>query len=128
MALTPNMSLPYPIPDDTVDVPRDIKALADKLDVVTKPKARVAGTFTMEGGTANGGSYYPYISLWPNFSVPAMAPYVGDAPPVGLSVVGGKISVTANSYIVVNLQTQANMALTNQSLLCWFRSAIGING
>jgi microcystin-dependent protein len=32
MALTPAQSVPYPIPDDTVDVPRDIKALADFLD------------------------------------------------------------------------------------------------
>ena len=29
---TPILHLPYPIPDDTVDVPRDIKALADRLD------------------------------------------------------------------------------------------------
>ncbi len=29
---TPNLDLPYPIPDDDVDVPRDVKALADKLD------------------------------------------------------------------------------------------------
>jgi hypothetical protein len=29
---TPRLALPYPIPDDPVDVPRDIKALADKLD------------------------------------------------------------------------------------------------
>jgi microcystin-dependent protein len=31
---TPNLNLPYPIPGDTVDVPRDIKALADALDPV----------------------------------------------------------------------------------------------
>jgi len=29
---TPVLALPFPIPDDTVDIPRDIKALADKLD------------------------------------------------------------------------------------------------
>src|SRR6478609_681286 len=29
---TPNLDLPYPIPDDDVDVPRDILALATKLD------------------------------------------------------------------------------------------------
>lgn len=29
---TPNLQLPYPTPDDTVDVPRDVKALADALD------------------------------------------------------------------------------------------------
>jgi hypothetical protein len=30
---TANLALPYPIPDDSVDVPRDVKALADKLDL-----------------------------------------------------------------------------------------------
>ena len=29
---TPRLGLPYPTPDDNVDVPRDIKALADKID------------------------------------------------------------------------------------------------
>lgn len=31
-ANTPRLALPYPIPDDTVDVPRDMQALAVKLD------------------------------------------------------------------------------------------------
>jgi hypothetical protein len=36
MALsTPRLALPYPVPDDTVDVPRDIQALAVRLDTVT---------------------------------------------------------------------------------------------
>jgi microcystin-dependent protein len=29
---TPKLALPYPIPNDIVDVPRDVKALADKVD------------------------------------------------------------------------------------------------
>lgn len=33
-ANTPNLALPYPVSADTVDVPRDIQALATKLDVV----------------------------------------------------------------------------------------------
>jgi microcystin-dependent protein len=32
MALTPKLSLPYPTPDDTVDVPRDVSALANAID------------------------------------------------------------------------------------------------
>jgi microcystin-dependent protein len=32
MALTPNLKLPYPTTDDTVDVPRDIGALANAVD------------------------------------------------------------------------------------------------
>jgi len=31
-ATTPNLKMPYPLPDDTVDVPRDVKALADALE------------------------------------------------------------------------------------------------
>lgn len=31
---TPRLALPYPIPDDSVDVPRDVKALADRLDAL----------------------------------------------------------------------------------------------
>ena len=34
-ANTPRLALPYPIPDDTVDVPRDVQALANKLDGFT---------------------------------------------------------------------------------------------
>jgi hypothetical protein len=34
-ASTARLALPYPIPDDTVDVPRDVQALATKLDAIT---------------------------------------------------------------------------------------------
>jgi hypothetical protein len=33
-ATTPRLALPYPIPDDAVDVPRDVQALAVKLDAI----------------------------------------------------------------------------------------------
>jgi hypothetical protein len=39
MGRTPKRSLPYPEPSDSPDVPRDIKALADKLD--DQPRLRV---------------------------------------------------------------------------------------
>jgi hypothetical protein len=40
MPATPNNNLPYPVPTDTPDVPRDIKALADRLDLIlTAPPA-----------------------------------------------------------------------------------------
>ena len=44
---TTRLALPYPIPNDTVDVPRDVKALADKLDVqpgIALPLERVGST------------------------------------------------------------------------------------
>lgn len=34
-ASTARLALPYPVPDDTVDVPRDVQALAAKLDALT---------------------------------------------------------------------------------------------
>lgn len=34
-ATTPRLALPYPVPDDSVDVPRDVLALATKLDGIT---------------------------------------------------------------------------------------------
>jgi hypothetical protein len=33
-AATTRLALPYPVADDTVDVPRDVRALADKLDPI----------------------------------------------------------------------------------------------
>jgi hypothetical protein len=37
MAATPRLALPYPVASDTADVPRDIKALSDKLDRLLVP-------------------------------------------------------------------------------------------
>jgi hypothetical protein len=34
MGTTPNQHLPYPVPEDSADIPRDIKALADALDAL----------------------------------------------------------------------------------------------
>jgi len=34
-ASTSRLALPYPVPADTVDVPRDVQALADKIDTVS---------------------------------------------------------------------------------------------
>src|SRR4051812_8400422 len=51
-ASTPRLALPYPTPDDSVDVPRDVQALATKLDgnsavgppvVATPPAGAVEG-------------------------------------------------------------------------------------
>jgi hypothetical protein len=40
-ANTARLALPYPLPDDTVDVPRDVQALAAKLDALTSVVPRV---------------------------------------------------------------------------------------
>lgn len=50
MATTPNFALPYPIPTDTPDVPRDLQALAVKLDGTSLPSLQLRS----EKGNANG--------------------------------------------------------------------------
>lgn len=54
-ANTPNLALPYPVPADTVDVPRDVKALADKLDVVASATPLVT---SLPGGPVDGQEVY----------------------------------------------------------------------
>jgi microcystin-dependent protein len=77
---TPKLLLPYPIDDDQVDVPRDIKALADKLDVTVVPAADVPIGALMMWPTAlapdnwllcNGGSV-------PAATYPALATVLGQ--------------------------------------------------
>jgi hypothetical protein len=41
---TSRLALPYPIPDDSVDVPRDIQALAAKLDALTALKPAIVSS------------------------------------------------------------------------------------
>lgn len=63
MANTPNLALPYPVPADTADVPRDVKALADKLDVVVNP----AGVPVHIVGSAGEPTFG---NLWTNYGAP----------------------------------------------------------
>ena len=51
---TSRLTLPYPTPDDTVDVPRDIEALAERLDVVTTPTLVTA----LPGSPVDGQEVY----------------------------------------------------------------------
>ena len=70
---TTRLALPYPVPDDTTDVPRDVKALAEKLDqVVVTPEpgdlkfsARVSehgNWIKADGRTLIAGQYDPLRS------------------------------------------------------------------
>jgi hypothetical protein len=43
-ATTPKLALPYPVPADTADIPRDIKALAEKLDPLVATVGQVGMT------------------------------------------------------------------------------------
>jgi microcystin-dependent protein len=69
---TPNLQLPYPTAGDTVDVPRDIKALADKVDplgvvavgsiVMWMAAAAPAGWLLMQGQTNLSAATYPGLA------------------------------------------------------------------
>ena len=68
-ANTTRLALPYPLPDDTVDVPRDVKALAEKLDTAAVP----AIVTTLPTGSPEGTELYlqppaavagDYVHLW----------------------------------------------------------------
>jgi hypothetical protein len=68
-ASTPRLVLPYPIPDDTVDVPRDIQALATRLDnLVGKAVPMVT---SLPAGPAEGDEIY--LRFTPTIT-PAQAP------------------------------------------------------
>jgi hypothetical protein len=49
---TAKLALPYPVPDDSVDVPRDVQALAVKLDPLVATEAEVVAINTALAGKA----------------------------------------------------------------------------
>lgn len=53
---TPVLALPYPVPADTVDVPRDVKALADKLDTISALRPPVVSV--LPGAPVDGQEIY----------------------------------------------------------------------
>jgi hypothetical protein len=53
---TARLALPYPIPDDPVDVPRDVQALATKLDPSVAVDSQ--GTFAARPAAGVAGRYY----------------------------------------------------------------------
>jgi hypothetical protein len=58
MPTTPNYALPYPVATDTADVPRDIQALATRLDDRTViPRAVIAGQVAANGTITKGTGF-----------------------------------------------------------------------
>lgn len=109
MALnTARLLLPYPVPGDTVDVPRDVKALADRLDALTALKPSVVTALPVvpvdgdEVYLAVGpGGAPPFWHL--RFSTVLAAPYqwtpVGAVNPLSAFGAGG--STVSGAYDTV---------------------------
>lgn len=59
---TTRLQLPYPTPDDTVDVPRDVKALADKLDATSGIVPAIVATLPSNPVEGQECVYHPTIT------------------------------------------------------------------
>jgi hypothetical protein len=84
MPATPNLALPYPTAADTADVPRDIKALADRLDIV----ASGAVVTTLPGAPVDGQEVY-YVADAANGIVWHLRYRTAATGPYKWEVVGG---------------------------------------
>jgi hypothetical protein len=62
-AATSRLLLPYPIPDDSVDVPRDVQALAVKLDGIPDIGVPYPGQGCSASGVTAGGSSSAFPQL-----------------------------------------------------------------
>jgi microcystin-dependent protein len=107
---TPIQHLPYPTPDDTVDVPRDVKALADSVDTFgTVPigafmmwltAVAPSGWLFMQGQQVDAATYPGLAALLGQaggmVTIPDMrdAFPVGAGPAAGLNTTGGAAAVT----------------------------------
>lgn len=100
MSTTPIYALPYPTPIDSVDVPRDIKGLADRLEVVLPASATVIGPGTPFPATPVEGQVVDYV----NGATVWRFRYTGGAGTYKWVRVGGahKQVTTATGYTIPN--------------------------
>lgn len=105
---TPILNLPYPIPDDTVDVPRDIQALANALDagrsvpvgsLLMWPTAIPPAGFLLCDGSVVSAATYPLLAnviapVGGNITLPDLRDTfpVGAGATMGLASKGGEAS------------------------------------
>jgi len=83
---TPILTLPYPIPDDTVDVPRDIQALATKLDGISSLRPPLVSSLP---GTPVDGQEIYYLADPTNGVIWHLRYRAASASPYKWEFVGG---------------------------------------
>jgi hypothetical protein len=119
-ATTTRLALPYPVPNDTVDVPRDVLALATKLDPATaifaqglaaaRPAASVPGRIYY--ATDTGTVTYDTGAAWVAVGGPGkeVIPYTLTLPPTPYD--GQEIYYLANAVngVVWHLRYRADLA------------------
>ncbi len=69
-ATTPRLQLPYPTPPDSVDVPRDVKALADKLDPLVATQDDLVNQGTGSDAALKQAVPAGVIQMWPGAAAP----------------------------------------------------------
>jgi hypothetical protein len=107
MPATAKLALPYPATTDTADVPRDIKALADRLDIV----ASGAIVSSLPASPADGQEAY-YLAdatngiVWHlRYRTAAAGAYkwevVGGPPLVSQTVIGAQVNTTSGTPVAL---------------------------
>jgi hypothetical protein len=105
MPTTPNLALPYPAETDTADVPRDIHALATKLDL-----SGSAGT-VLPASPTDGQEYF-YVANAANGVVWHLRYRAASASPYKWEYVGGSALVSSPASGSITTQTPGWVALT----------------
>jgi len=104
---TPSLSLPYPTPGDTVDVPRDVKALADAMDplgvvptgcIMCWPTAAApTGWLFCQGQQVSAATYPRLAAVLGSAGGLVTIPNLQGRVPVGVGTATGAAGATAKA-------------------------------
>lgn len=121
-ATTPILALPYPTPDDSVDVPRDIQALATKIDplgvvpvgcMMMWPTAVAPGGWLICNGSQVSAATYPGLAaLLGSSGGNVTLPSLGGRMPVGAD---GTHALGATGGEETHTLTPAEAAIRNHT-------------